>query len=281
MRSHRVVVLVWVGVVAAALSGAAAPRVDAATQVIDVTVTASPEVLTEVNTFAVWRIALKHRSGPVVGDTVFIQFNHPFVSFSSCTASCVPDSNGVGASWTVGPLTKRVTLNVTMLFTGGSGPIIGLVNLKNGLCTTGCPVSASVAVAGNGATPTPTPIPTPSPTQRVTPRPTPSPTPPATVRPRPSPTPSSEVLAASSQPSTGTASASPPIPSNVPSGPIALASLAPTPAPADVELAVPAIPGPGSGSPIGDLPAPALLVIIVTAALIPVAAAMYRLSRRQ
>ena len=292
MRVHRVAMLVWSGVIIAAVSGAVAPRVDAATQVIDVSVTASPEVLTEVNTFAVWRITLEHRSGPVVGDTVVVQFNHPIVSFSSCSASCMPDSDGVGASWAVGPLTKRVKLSVTMLFTGGDGPIVGRVYLTNGLCATGCPVSASVDVAKGIATPTPrptptprstpTPRPTPSPTPlatpRVTPRPTPPPTPPSALGPRPSALASSEVLAASARPSADTASAST---SSVPSGLTALASLATTQPPTDPGPTAAPSPRTGSGSPTGDVPAAALLAIIVTAALIPVAGAAYRLSRRQ
>jgi hypothetical protein len=310
VRSLRIAMLIWVGVVAAASSGAAAPMVSAAMQTIDVTVKASPHVLTEVNTFAVWRITLKHHSGPVVGETVSIRFDHPSVTFSSCTALCVPDLNG--ASWTVGPLTAPVTLTVTMLFLGGDGPITGSVYLLNGLCTTGCPVSASVDSASGVPTPTPASTPTPAPTPRPTPSPTPSPaprvtppptsgsSPPPPLRPGPSavPTPgalaastapppgglspgavpTTEAVAASSRPSADTPSASP---SNVPLGPIALASLAPSQPPTTIGSTAFPGPWPRSWSPIGDLSALAVLAIIVTAALIPVAGAMYRQSHRQ
>ena len=145
-RALRVAALVSVGLIAIALSGAVA-TVQAATQVVNVTVTATPKTLTEVGGLAVWRITLKHQSGPIVGDTVAIAFDQPSVRFSSCTAACVPDPNGIDASWKVGPLSSRVTLQVTMLFIGGPGPIVGRVALADGQCKPACPVSATVGVA--------------------------------------------------------------------------------------------------------------------------------------
>jgi hypothetical protein len=284
---HCIVVLVLMAAAAAA-AAAAAPRADAASQVIEVRVSASPDVLDAVGAVAVWRITLRHDSGPVVGDTATIRFVGASVKFSSCSPTCTPGPSGLDASWAVGPLESRITLMVTMRYRGGPGPITGSVSLKDGLCAGGCPVSASVAVADGLASPTPTPTPTPRttpappptphPTPRATPEPQPTPRRPQATQPsaggtRPTAAPSLAVLAATSPQSRPTASVSP---SSVPSDPFAFAAIAPSGSP--VEGA--GLANGGSGPPVGDIPPATILVIIVTAALIPVAGSLYLLSRR-